>query len=1681
MPTFDPSVPPFPQFFLNCPKPKTTMSAVLFFDIEADKNTHKIEKIGYHSASTQGECKDPSILFQQAAAANWLCGHNIVDHDLPLLAGYPGWEVLMEKPAIDTLYLSPLLRPDLETHKLNKDYQLTTPWINDPIKDAVLAQDLYIDLKNKFWGLKPAERSIFVALLKDQAGFQGFFEAIGAEEEFEESGKRLGSSPTPTHPPESPHTPTHNTPTGITPPLTRDTATPNAPTPHTQTQTLIQSHHTPNICLYAPLHTLIQNTPIELAYCLALIADGKSEIITPSWLLGRFPKVQSVFDQLRSQNCGKADCPYCREQLDPRKQLFNFFNFKGFRRFKGDEPEGLPLQERAVRGALQDESLLAIFPTGGGKSLAFQLPALIRGVAKGALTVVISPLVSLMKDQVDNLQRRKGIVQAATLNGLLSPLERSEVIEKVREGTVNLLYVAPETLRSNTLLRLLTGRIIDRFVIDEAHCFSAWGQDFRVDYLYIAGFIQLLEKSKQSPGTIPVSCFTATARPEVVDDIRNYFRDKLGRELVLYQTFQSRENLTYRAVSSPSDEEKLNRLVNLLEETDKPVIVYVSRVRTTESLAVQLQRREVKAAAYHGKMEPRQKMKVQDDFKYGKVRVIVATSAFGMGVDKDDVHMVVHYEISNSLENYAQEAGRAGRKPDIQAKCVILFNEADLTKHFMLLQGTKLNKKEIDQIWRGIKSFKGKRISKSALEIAKAAGWDEDMRELETRVKTAINALEASNYVKREQNSPRVFAAGLLPDNLGKAVNIARKHAHLFTAKQREYVDRILQFLYGKEETRVDYMVEALGLPKYDTTSILNLFKEIGILHDHQDLTANVDISNSPYNSKRTFDRFFELEKALLEWLGGAEELTSRNLSLREANDAMEELGIKAGIPLIRNLLRYWEWSRFIRKERIQQGTDLFKITFREPVAEILETVTDRLAWSKRVLDYLLNLARTVGEGEEKREMGIEFSVWKIKRQMEAADQLKRSQSLPDYEKALLYLQAIEAIDLKGGLLVYYNRLIIQRVVTDNSKRYKEADYRQLKDFYRKKVEQVHIIGEYVQKLMRNYQEAMEFTDAYFQWDYKRFLRRYFPGRAAEIGRPMTPKKFKEIFGELSLEQMAVVKDHDHKRVLAAAGPGSGKTRVLVHKMASVLLLEDVKPEQFLMLAFSRQAALVFKTRLQKLVPGLAHHVEILTYHGFAFRLLGKIGDLDKVTDIIPAATEAIREKQVPMEKIAAKSVIVLDELQDITQAEFHLLQALIEGADQPRIIAAGDDDQAIYGFRGASAQYMRALIEHKSAQLYYLTTNYRSRKNIVEFANRFLAYLPAGDRLKNEAPLVPFSKENGHLRVVRYPNGLLLEPVVESAVSAWNNEVLSGTTAILVASNHQAVIVHSLLQDQNIPARLVATRSKFALRNLHELHFFTQLIFSGSRGELGLLPNKYWNKAVEHLKERFSTSQNLPLVLRFIYNFDRLNKNKYKTDWLEYLASLRIDEAFTPDRESIIVSTMHSAKGKEFDHVFLLLDGYLINKDENKRVVYVALTRAKQFLEIHTNMPYLDKFQGETIEWKTGIGKPEQPPHIALQCTLEDVGLWAFQREKTEKIIEALRAGDPLSYDPELDKWICTEKGERLFKFANKFLERLETYAGQGYRVTAMQVDHVVQWKGKEAKRAWLVVLPRVELSREG
>ena len=316
-----------------------------------------------------------------------------------------------------------------------------------------------------------------------------------------------------------------------------------------------------------------------------------------------------------------------------------------------------PRQEEIIMSVLDGRDTLGLLPTGGGKSLTFQVPAM---VFEG-ITVVVTPLISLMKDQVDNL--RAAGIRAVCLHSGLSRAEHRLALDRCRLGKAKLMYVSPEKLQSATFIDQLRSMDVSFLVVDEAHCISQWGYDFRPSYLKISLIRELFPD-------IPVLALTASATPVVVDDIM----DKLGfKERNVYARSFSRDNLSY-IVRNDFDKER--RLINVLTNTSGSAIVYVRSRRRTREIADMLVRNGISADYYHAGLDATEKNEKQNIWKTDGVRVMVATNAFGMGIDKPDVRTVVHYDIPSSLEEYYQEAGRAGRDGK-EAFAVLLVSRVD--------------------------------------------------------------------------------------------------------------------------------------------------------------------------------------------------------------------------------------------------------------------------------------------------------------------------------------------------------------------------------------------------------------------------------------------------------------------------------------------------------------------------------------------------------------------------------------------------------------------------------------------------------------------------------------------------------------------------------------------------------------------------------------------------------------------------------------------------------------------------------------------------------------------------------------------------------------------------------------------------------------------------------------------
>ena len=1560
---------------------------IVFIDTEVNPQTKKVADYG-------AVREDGAVLHSHSKAdfdafvseCDTICGHNIINHDLKYTA-------LRYNPNIvDTLFLSPLLFPKRPYHHLVKDDKLQVDELNNPVNDSIKARDLLNDEVAAWNQLSPDRQEIFYQLLYNTEQFGGFFRYVNYTSPKQKSflGRLLGTQP--------------------------------------DLGQLILKEFEGKVCSNADFDTLIKQYPIELAYCLAVIGADDIFSITPAWVLRNYPQVVNVMNLLCNTSCG--DCGYCHSRLDAHNGLKEFFGYDEFRTF-----DGVPMQQQAVESAIRGESLLTIFPTGGGKSLTFQLPALMAGRNTHGLTVVISPLQSLMKDQVDNLAAR-GISEAVTINGLLDPIERATAIQQVADGMANLLYIAPEMLRSKTIERLLLSRNVVRFVIDEAHCFSAWGHDFRVDYLYIGDFIRELQEKKHLGQPIAVSCFTATAKQKVISDICDYLRAKLGLELKVFAANAERKNLRYSVLHADTADEKYNLLRSLILGHNCPSIVYVSRTRLTRELAQHLISDGIRALPFNGKMEAAEKVKNQNAFMSGEAQVIVATSAFGMGVDKKDVGLVVHYNISDSLENYVQEAGRAGRDPEMQAECYVLYADSDLDKHFILLNQTKLSISEIQQVWKAIKDLTSKRdkVSCSPLDIARQAGWGEDIEDIDTRVKAAIAALEDAGYIQRGSNSPHVFATGIAVKNMDEA---RRKLtvSPLFDEQSREEAARIIKSLISarataegrgaEAESRVDYLADILGMSKATVIRNINLMRQDGLLSDSRDMQAWISKSTS----LRNLDIILKLEQFLIQRLTGE----AQRINYKELNEEAQKAGLTySNVKRIRMLFHFLSLKGYVHKH--EHGfSDSVSVRLQASKDVTMARFERRMDICRFIIDSL-----NANRNPSKDMTLVNFSIVELLQQFISSRQEtifveQEKPTIADIEEALLYLTKTELMKIEGGFIVIYNTMQIDRIV-DRRTRYGKEQYRLLDEFYKQRIRQIHIVGEYANLMVRDYESALRFVNDYFTLDFRKFINQYFKEeRRAQIDQNITPAKYNKLFGELSNRQCDIIDDKESKYIVVAAGPGSGKTRVLVHKLASLLLLEDVKHEQLLMLTFSRAAATEFKKRLIDLVGNAAHYVDIKTFHSYSFDLIGKQGTLDEAKDVVRRAAEMIENSEVEQSKIA-KSVLVIDEAQDMGADDFRLVQALMHQNEEMRVIAVGDDDQNIYAFRGSDSKYMQMLVSEESAKLYEMTDNYRSSKSVVNCANRFVQRIP------------------GRMKHTLIQSATGVEGKVITLKSLLDAEIkVQGSTAILTRTNEETMQVAYELEQRGLHATVAQSMGGFRFGNLAEVRYFLKQL---GRDDISISKEK-WQEAKNRTLKTYASSTCLGVMKHFFADFEATRQVYYRSDLREYIFESNIEDFIAADEKSVFVSTIHKAKGREFNTVYLLSpipDGRDFNE---MRAYYVGLTRAKLNLYLVPNPP---------VEYSS----------ISIALNMRDVWLDYFKGRKD--IVLRLRSGDNLQY---LDGYLLDNQGVNIASLSASGKDKVKAWTDKGYEVTDAKVSYTLAWRPQDSEIEYAVCLANIILSK--
>jgi len=1616
------------------------IDSTLLLDLETTRSG-KIRHVGavlndhiFEKTERAGSKDALSQLEAFAEGSDFVLGHNLLGHDFPVLKTVSPWLNILKKPVIDTLYLSPLAFPQNPYHRLVKNYKLVRSSINNPVEDAKLAASVFSDQWESFVALAEAKPALidFYRFCFQGSVFNGF------------SGMGLST---------------------VFSRMTTEVI-------QTSEEALgcFAEHTSRVVCKNALKETMpgilakAEWRPAA-AYCMAWLQVAGGNSVLPPWVRHQFSEIPGLIKTLREKPCGNRACDYCTENHDPERQLTRFFGYPSFRE-KPQSVQGDSLQRAIVQDCMGDNPVMGLLPTGGGKSLCYQLPALVRYWRRGALTVVISPLQALMKDQVDNLVKKTGTLFAEAVYGLQTPPERGEVFERIRLGDTAILYISPEQLRSNSVRNVLKQREIGCWVFDEAHCLSKWGHDFRPDYLYAARFIREFAMEQNQP--VPsICCFTATAKTSVIEEIGAHFREELDQELCVYTGGIERENLSFEVIPVPTAE-KLEKVLEIIDEqlnaTDEPmsIIVYAATRQATEEIRDFLHHQGKLAEAFHAGIQANEKREIMEAFVSGQIPVICATNAFGMGIDKENIRLVLHYQMPGSLENYIQEAGRAGRdlKP---ARCILLYDPQDASKQFQMGAFSEVNQNEIARILRALKRKKRNKYGEIVVTSDELLRDDDlaDMQSLrpdfrDTKVRTAVAWLERAGFLQRNQNLTEIFQGKPLVESLEEAeIVIDRLNMGL---RIKKLWLNILRHIINSREAhgiRADTLAEALFPEK---TSLLEMEKKTGLtaaqivimaLHDMADaglidqgiMLSAIFRPKGKNNASKVFQAACDLENKIVSLLQEedpeADDGSWVGLNVRRLNQKLNNEGFKTSPDVLRQVIKGISYDG--KGFAASQGSfelsyidrNRYQVRLQRSWENIIKTIFLRQNVARVILRSLIEMARKQTEktgGETSGNVQLPFTSdylsAAIKSDITLSAEVKKV--LPAIDRALMFLHEQKAITLQGGLAILRQAMTIRMAQTARGRYYNKGDFKPLAVHYREKRLQVHIIMAYAVLAIEKIASALTLVLDYFALGRIKFINKYFEDDKELLEKATTAESYRMIVENLRNPiQISAVGKPVEDNMLILAGPGSGKTTVIVHRCAYLLEVERIPARQILVLCFNHSSAVVLKRRLSDLVGRAAKGVMVATYHGAAMRLTGiSIRDMAESNNkdnidfdgIINGAVKLLKgEKEIqgiePDEVrdrlLTGYSHILVDEYQDIDEDQYDLVSAIagrsLEEEDgRLTILAVGDDDQNIYTFRGANIRFIRQFQEDYRAKTTYLVENYRSSKHIIAASNSLIRV--NRDRMKGKHPICINREREPNL-----PGGVWgqIDPVTEGQVQIvsvrdllhqacyvkseidrirdLNPNVNWSDFAVLSRTKASLATVRSVLENAEYPLR-TSLEKGLPLNRVREIQIALEW----------LLLKETENSRASDLQaglSEFRTERETNIWWQLIDMFldayreetaDSILPVSWAIDGLyEFLAEQRREKVVG---RGIFMSTIHSAKGMEFPHVFIL-DGdwrQPMGKtewEEERRVMYVGMTRAEETLRLlkipSRANPFLKEIRGDFVMPFTYRGTVEAGYHV--------------------------------------------------------------------------------------------------------
>ena len=1256
-------------------------------------------------------------------------------------------------------------------------------------------------------------------------------------------------------------------------------------------------------------------------------------------------------------------------------------------------------------------------------------------------------------------------------------------------------------------------------------------------------------------------CLTATAKPEVKDEICEYFAKHLGIEMHVFDGGSRRTNLNF-VVQQTEPALKLHDIKMTLEHHLPPdvpggAIVYCATRRRTGQVAEFLQTQGIDADRFHAGLQPEEKKTIQQRFIEGNLRVIAATNAFGMGIDKPDVRLVIHADIPSSLENYLQEAGRAGRDQQ-QAHCVLLYTPDDVERQFGLSARSRLTRREIHGVLRSLRAIDhrnrrtGERHQRPGEVIAtsgeiltedEADDFTRDSATDDTRVRTAVAWLEEAELLTREENRVSVFPSSLRVSTVEEAQ--ARLDTGDLDEGQQKALLAIVKALIDADPDdgiSTDDLMGVAGLGSDKLRAALHDLEHRGLSANDTVVTAFVHAGVRRPSHSRLTDAS-GMEEALIGLMReAAPDLapgSSAPLNLRVTAQHLKDAGFEHARPehIARALEGIGQDGRGDDGDRgsasvRKHAAESVLVTLRREWSSLAGIAQRRRSAAGALLEHLLSKLAPNSRGND---LLAETTLGELQKAVDKAIEADPTLSADTrdprrlMERALMWLHEQEVVRLNRGLTVFRPAMTIS--LEPGSRGFRRTDFQELDEHYGRTVRQIHVMAEFAEQGLEKIADALRLSLDYFELGEDEFVRRWLHGRRGELDRQTTAASWKAIVGNLSSAQRAIVADdRENTNVLVLAGPGSGKTGVLVHRIAYLVRVRRQNPRGILALAYNRHAATDVRRRLRDLIGDDANGVMVLTCHALAMRLVGasfsgtasQTSDsqfAERLDEVMKQATallrgdglepdEADEAEEARTRLLAGFRWILVDEYQDIGDAEYQLISALVgrtvSDADaRLTLFAVGDDDQNIYSFNGTSPEFIRRFTADYGAKPEYLVDNYRSSRHIIDAANAVIAsaasrmkakHTIAIDRARRSDPAGGDWSELDRVaagRVQVVPAG---SDWVTQAQAVMTELVrLSGLApdwdwsrcAVIAREWRQLEPVRSFCARDDIPVQL-ANEHEMSLWHLRETQALrreiqergTALVRSDDLETwLSRQPSGPWNEllaqAVEELGiETGRAEMPAASVIEWLAEWCRDTRRRQR---------------------GLLLLTAHRAKGLEFDHV-AVLDGVWDKRhrdedaDASRRLYYVAMTRAKHTLTLLSfdgahpfHEPLRDR---SSVLRRRAVRLPPPTPDLRRSyrsLTLRDVYLsFAGRKPADDGIhcsIRKLSPGDPLQARFRNNRWeILDRRGTVVSVLAGSFK------APDGMRCIKASVSAIAVWGERQSDPKykselkcdqWEVVIP--------